>query len=369
MSNSSSSSSMDGAVLQLLTYGRVCLAGWLTVYLSACLAAGLLSHITLHLMAVGLLICLLTYYRLPPPNPSRVLQILGPDPANNGANNQIDWEVAHRAACLDGPENSIEALRLAARNGAKMVEFDLSFTSCMSPVVFHDDTLERVTNGTGKIGAWTLSNLRTLCLAAKHPLGNSFAAPVPIPQLEEFVKECLNLKMKMIIDLKTYEIPEETAAEVVGLYRKYPEMRTCTMVTSFFPHLLYRIRSLDPDIICSISYRPHFFAYSTYDGTDDNMRPRFTGLLQGLAIIADMVFPILLDNLIWFLVGLSAVLVHRAVVTKPYVAGWRRRGVRVMAWTVNDPLEKAYCRHVLAIPCLTDTLEKVRPDQWLLAQR
>jgi len=101
----------------------------------------------------------------------------------------------------------------------------------MSPVVFHDDTLERVTHGTGRIGAWTLSSLQQLCLAAKHPLGTSFPAPVRIPHLEEFVKECLRLKMKMIMDLKTYEIPEETASVVTGLYQKYPEMRTCTLVT------------------------------------------------------------------------------------------------------------------------------------------
>jgi hypothetical protein len=37
--------------------------------------------------------------------------------------------------------------------------------------------------------------------------------------------------MKMIIDLKTYEIPEETARVVTGLYQKLPEMRTCTIVT------------------------------------------------------------------------------------------------------------------------------------------
>jgi glycerophosphoryl diester phosphodiesterase len=106
----------------------------------------------------------------------------------------------------------------------------------MSPVVFHDDTLDRVTHGTGKIGAWTLGNLQKLCLAAKHPLGSSFPAPVPIPHLEDFIKECLNLKMKMIMDLKTYEIPEETALEVIGMYKKYPEMRTCTIVTRKMPY-------------------------------------------------------------------------------------------------------------------------------------
>ncbi len=101
----------------------------------------------------------------------------------------------------------------------------------MSPVVFHDDTLDRVTHGTGRIGGWTLGSLQQLCLAAKHPLGSSFPAPVRIPHLEDFVRECLRLNMKMIIDLKTYEIPEETARVVTGLYQKLPEMRTCTVVT------------------------------------------------------------------------------------------------------------------------------------------
>jgi glycerophosphoinositol glycerophosphodiesterase len=92
---------------------------------------------------------------------------------------------------------------------------------------------------------------------------------------------------------------------------------------------------------------------------------RFTGLMQSVAILADRVYPVLLEHFLWFFVGISAVLIHKAVATKPYISAWRRRGVRVMAWTVNDPLEKAYCRHVLSIPCLTDTLEKVKPEQWL----
>ena len=81
--------SMEGAVGQLVTYVRACWAGWLAVYLAGCLGLGLLSHLTLHLMAVGLLICLLTYFRLPAPNPSRVLQVLGPDPTAQISNNQI----------------------------------------------------------------------------------------------------------------------------------------------------------------------------------------------------------------------------------------------------------------------------------------
>lgn len=186
----------------------------------------------------------------------------------------LDWLIAHRAAGLDAPENSIEALQLAAKNGAKIIEFDVSFTSCMSPVVFHDDTVDRVTQATGHISSHTHSNLKKLNLATKHPLGSSFEFS-GIPDLEEFVAECMKLNMKMIIDLKTYEVPEETISVILNLYKKFPGMKSCTLVTSFFPHLLYQLRRKDPEIVCSLSYRPHFFAFSTYEGTNVSMKPRY----------------------------------------------------------------------------------------------
>ena len=46
------------------------------------------------------------------------------------------WLVAHRAACLDAPENSVEAVRLAAKTGTKWIEFDVSFSSDLSAVDF-----------------------------------------------------------------------------------------------------------------------------------------------------------------------------------------------------------------------------------------
>ena len=46
------------------------------------------------------------------------------------------------------------------------------------------------------------------------------------------------------------------------------------------------------------------------------------------------------------------------MITPEYVSDWRSKGVRVMAWTVNDPLEKAFLRHNRGVQVLTDTLEK-----------
>ena len=71
---------MEGGLGWLMVYSRVCGLGWILVYLALNLLLGLMTHITLHLMIVGLMICLVSYFRLPPPNPSTVLQVLGVDP-------------------------------------------------------------------------------------------------------------------------------------------------------------------------------------------------------------------------------------------------------------------------------------------------
>jgi len=335
----------------LLLYLKVGFTGWIAIYLFLCVFFSI-SLLPLHLVCVGICVCLITYFRLPPPNPVLVRELLGPD---------TPFDVAHRAGGLDAPENSLEAVRLAAQNGASWVEFDISFTSDLEAVVFHDDTLDRVTSGSGLISSSTFSSVSKFDLSVKHPLSSSFSG-VKIPKVKEFVQECLAHDIKVIIDLKTWERAEETVKLVLGLYQEFPTLRTKALITSFYPHLLYRIRSRDPDIVVAVSTRPHFLAFSTYEGTSFNMRPRYTGIQQIVARIVDHVYEWLLPQLLWFVVGISAVLAHRAIITKQMVADWKSKGLRVMAWTVNNPLEKAYLKRELGVQVLTDTLERILPD-------
>ena len=98
-----------------------------------------------------------------------------------------DGDIAHRAAGLDAPENSLEAIRLSAARGANMVEFDVSFSSDGTAVAFHDDTVDRVTSGTGRVDNFTLGQLRQFDLATKHPLSEAYDK-IRIPTVEDFVK-------------------------------------------------------------------------------------------------------------------------------------------------------------------------------------
>ena len=341
----------DSLNLYLVTSSKI----WFCLFVSYCFLLYSLPWISVHIMFIGLFTCVLSTLKLPSPNPSHVQQVLG-DLSYNRSKNTADI-VAHRAACLDAPENSVEAVRRAAARGATWVEFDVSLTSDGVGVVFHDDTVDRVTTGSGQVNSFSLAQLFLLDLASKFNKPETFK-DVRIATVEEFVNECLRHEMKMIIDLKTYSQPMETIALLTYLYSKHPTLKQNSIVTSFFPNLLYALRSGHPDAVAAISTRPGFFSCKSWEGIRASITPRYSGLRQLVSRGMDLVFAPLLDSLIWWMVGLSAVLVHRHVITREYVDTWRARGVTVMAWTVNCPIEKKFYRNVIKIPVLSDTMNE-----------
>ena len=66
----------------------------------------------------------------------------------------------HRGASGYAPENTIAAFRLAAETGADGVELDVQMTRDGKLVVAHDETVDRVSNGTGRIADLTLKELK-----------------------------------------------------------------------------------------------------------------------------------------------------------------------------------------------------------------
>ena len=67
---------------------------------------------------------------------------------------------AHRGASGYAPENSLEAFERAVRLGADGVELDVQMTRDGELVVIHDERIDRVSNGSGMVGEYTLSQLR-----------------------------------------------------------------------------------------------------------------------------------------------------------------------------------------------------------------
>lgn len=76
--------------------------------------------------------------------------------------------IAHRGASGYAPENTMVSFRRAVAMGATEVETDVAFTKDGELLLFHDETLERTTNGTGLPEDYSLAELRMLDAGSWH---------------------------------------------------------------------------------------------------------------------------------------------------------------------------------------------------------
>ncbi len=124
---------------------------------------------------------------------------------------------AHRGYNKIAPENSLPAFRAALELGAAEIEFDLWFTKDGEVVSTHDPTLERVSNGTGRVWEYTLAELRELDFGIKR--GESFRG-LKIPTFEEILSE-LARRCVMNIHIKTAGEKPEYLGKIISLIKKY----------------------------------------------------------------------------------------------------------------------------------------------------
>ena len=76
--------------------------------------------------------------------------------------NQNIFVAAHRGWSEAYPENSMIAFQKAVELGVDQIEMDIRVTKDGELVVFHDLTVDRVSNGTGKVADFTLAELKQL---------------------------------------------------------------------------------------------------------------------------------------------------------------------------------------------------------------
>lgn len=108
--------------------------------------------------------------------------------------------INHRGYNTIAPENTLPAYILSAKKGFKYVETDVSFTSDNVPVLLHDATIDRTSNGTGNISEMTFAEVR------QYDFGSWKSADYAgtlIPSLEEFLILCRNLGLHPYIELKS----------------------------------------------------------------------------------------------------------------------------------------------------------------------
>ena len=126
---------------------------------------------------------------------------------------------AHRGDHASAPENTMPAFGMAVSLGAEEIEFDLWATSDGHLVTAHDSSLERVSNGTGRIWEHTLAELKTLDFGSKK---NEVYRDLRIPTFEEILQKfagrvVMNIHVK-IWDEKNADLKIEQIASLIERY-------------------------------------------------------------------------------------------------------------------------------------------------------
>lgn len=101
-------------------------------------------------------------------------------------------KVGHRGARAHEPENTIRSFKKAARLGVDVIEFDVRLTKDKVPVVIHDETVDRTTNGKGKVNELTLKQVRKLDAGKGEK----------VPTLEEALSFIKKNKIKAFLEIK-----------------------------------------------------------------------------------------------------------------------------------------------------------------------
>ncbi|MCC7182116.1 MAG: glycerophosphodiester phosphodiesterase [Rhodocyclaceae bacterium] len=121
--------------------------------------------------------------------------------------------IAHRGGGAHAPENTLAAIAVAARMGARMVEFDTMLTADGTAVLMHDETLTRTTTATGRIDEYSEADLARIDAGARwHP---AFAGE-PVPTLAQALELCIRLGLCVNVEIKPVQGADAKTGEVVG---------------------------------------------------------------------------------------------------------------------------------------------------------
>lgn len=155
--------------------------------------------------------------------------------------------IAHRGASAAAPENTLAAFRLAHERGARMVELDARLTRDGVLVVIHDSTLERTTDGRGRVIETDSASLALL------DAGSWFAPAFRgerIPTLEAALGFLAGLDLAVNVELKSDPGQEaRTGAEAARLIaRVWPSDGPPVLISSFQEETLLAARHAVPEL-------------------------------------------------------------------------------------------------------------------------
>lgn len=221
--------------------------------------------------------------------------------------------LAHRGASAYAPENTIAAFRLAHELGADGIELDVQLTRDKIPVVLHDDTVERTTNGKGRVCDLTVAEIARLDAGTwktEDYRGESVPTLARVfDELSDWLRPVGRTRPCLInVELKTeYFFTDGLEQIVLNVIARYG-LQDRILLSSFSPLSLHRARSINRDL------------------------PR--GLLY------DSTMPLHLRKA-WLRFWADPLAMHPEVtmIDAAYMHWARQKKLQVNTWTVDDPAE------------------------------
>jgi glycerophosphoryl diester phosphodiesterase len=229
--------------------------------------------------------------------------------------------IAHRGASAYAPENTLAAFNLALDMGADGVELDVSLSKDGVPIVLHDDTVDRTTNGRGAVNQMTLAQIKELDASVKFEKYRGER----IPTLEEVLR-AVTPRATVNVELKNFAVKTDGSEAAVLAAIENTGALDKVMVSSFNPLALRRMCQLDPRIPRGLLYSPSLPVYLRR------------------AWLRPLAHP-------------TALHPHYSTITREFVAWARGKGYKINTWTVDDPAEM---KHLIELG--VDAIMTNKPD-------
>ncbi len=201
---------------------------------------------------------------------------------------------AHRGASSLAPENTMAAFKAAEAAGAQGLELDVHLSRDGVPVVLHDETLERTTDGRGAVKRFRLRELQQLDAGSWY--GPEFAGE-SLPTLSDVLSWAED-RMLINIEIKT----ASAATAVLELLADFPRARI--LVSSFNHRLLGKLAQLAPELALGVLVDSPFWRLA---------------LKRAVRCGARSLHP------------------RQDLVSRAMMQACRRQGLAVYPWTVDDP--------------------------------
>ncbi len=152
--------------------------------------------------------------------------------------------LAHRGDLANAPENTLPSFSQAIQKGADGVELDAKLTRDGHVIVIHDSSVDRTTNGKGKVASLLLEEIRKL--DAGKWFNEKFAG-TKVPLLEE-VFETAGRDKLINIELTNYTTPHDGLTEKVCELIKHHNNQSQIIFSSFFASNLKQAALLSPEV-------------------------------------------------------------------------------------------------------------------------